>query len=361
MKFTKMTGIGNDYVYVNCFEEKVEDPAALAIKVSDRNFGIGSDGLILIKPSDKADFMMDIYNADGSQAMMCGNGIRCVGKYVYDHGLTDKTEIHVDTMSGVKKLDLFVEDVRDGNAGTDVKVYESTDVSACEVIGTGTVAAAVGAGSVRGVSYDKVNNNGKVVRYVTVNMDSPILEPDKVPVKLTEGYKPRTVKDIFENPSDGATGVLYASEPIGKAMNEYENVAIRMPITINDTVYYATCVSMGNPHCIIFVDDTDDFPIDTIGPLFENNRLFPNRVNTEFVQVIDRTHVRMRVWERGSGETQACGTGACATAVACVLNHKTEDEIEVELLGGTLHIHWDRECNRVFMTGPAQTCFEGEI
>ncbi len=275
MKFTKMQGLGNDYVYVNCFRENVENPSEMAIKVSDRHFGIGSDGLILIKPSEVADFRMDMYNADGSQAEMCGNGIRCVAKYVYDYGLTDQTEISVETLAGIKYLKLQIAD-------------------------------------------------GKVSR-ITVNMGQPELVPDKIPVQ-----------------ADG-----------DRVVDE--------PIVVNGVTYKMTCVSMGNPHCIVFVDDTADFPLEEIGPMFENHERFPKRVNTEFIQILNRNEVNMRVWERGSGETLACGTGACASAVACVLNGLTEDEITLHLLGGDLSVRWDQEENLVYMTGPATVVFDGEI
>ena len=275
MRFTKMQGLGNDYVYVNCFRENVENPSEIAIKVSDRHFGIGSDGLILIKPSEVADFRMDMYNADGSQAEMCGNGIRCVAKYVYDYGLTDQTEISVETLAGIKYLKLQIAD-------------------------------------------------GKVSR-ITVNMGQPELVPDKIPVQ-----------------ADG-----------DRVVDE--------PIVVNGVTYKMTCVSMGNPHCIVFVDDTADFPLEEIGPMFENHERFPKRVNTEFIQILNRNEVNMRVWERGSGETLACGTGACASAVACVLNGLTEDEITLHLLGGDLSVRWDQEENLVYMTGPATVVFDGEI
>ena len=275
MKFTKMQGIGNDYVYVNCFEEKVEDPSALAIQVSDRHFGIGSDGLILICPSEVADCEMAMYNADGSRGEMCGNGVRCVGKYMYDYGLTDKTEITVETLAGIKTLQLFVE-------------------------------------------------NGKVAK-VRVDMGSPILTPAEIPV-VAEGDK-----------------------------------AVDEPILVDGKEYHMTCVSMGNPHCVVFMDDVEDFEIEKTGPLFENYKDFPKRINTEFVKVIDEHTLQMRVWERGSGETLACGTGACATAVAAVLNGHCEGEITIHLLGGDLKIEWDKETNHVFMTGPAAISFEGEI
>ncbi|MCM1466711.1 MAG: diaminopimelate epimerase, partial [Alistipes sp.] len=275
MIFTKMEGCGNDYVYVDCTKEMLNDPGEMAKKVSDRHFGIGSDGLILIKSSDRADFFMEMYNADGSRAAMCGNGIRCVGKYVYDKGLTDKTSISVDTLAGVKYLEL---NVKDGKVAT-----------------------------------------------VKVNMGKPILEADRIPV-------------------------IADHAPV---VNER--------ITVAGRDYRMTCVSMGNPHAVVFVDSTDDFPVETIGPLFERHERFPERVNTEFAQVIDRTHMKMRVWERGSGETWACGTGTCATVVAAVLNGLCDIEVEVKLLGGTLRITWDRENDLVYMEGPAATVFEGEI
>lgn len=276
MKFTKMHGLGNDYVYVNCFQEEVENPAETARKVSDRHFGIGSDGLILIKPSEKADFRMDMYNADGSQAEMCGNGIRCVGKYVYDYGLTTKEHVSVETLAGIKYLDFTVE-------------------------------------------------QGKVTM-VTVDMGAPELEAQKVPV-------------LSENE---------------KAINE--------KITVDGKDWMMTCVSMGNPHCVVFIEEpTKDFPLEEIGPKFENHERFPKRVNTEFIEVLDRKTANMRVWERGSGETMACGTGACASGVAAALCGYMDDEITLHLLGGDLKIKWDREQNKVFMTGPATVVFDGEI
>lgn len=275
MKFTKMQGLGNDYVYVNCFEEKIENPSELAVKVSDRHFGIGSDGLILIRPSEVADFRMTMFNADGSESEMCGNGIRCVGKYVYDYGLTDKTEVSVETLAGIKYLKFLIKD-------------------------------------------------GKV-DMATVNMGEPILKPELVPV-VGEG-----------------------------------DAVIDSPIEVDGKEYKMTCVSMGNPHSVVFVDDVDNFPLHEVGPLFEHHKAFPRRVNAEFCQVIDRTHAKMRVWERGTGETLACGTGTCATAVACILNGKTEDEVTITLLGGDLIIRWDREKNVIYMTGPARVVFDGEI
>ncbi len=271
MKFTKMQGIGNDYVYVNCFEETVENPEKAAVFVSNRNFGIGSDGLILIQPSEKADCRMDMYNLDGSRGAMCGNGIRCVGKYVYDHGITDKTEIDVETLSGIRHLSLHVKDGR--------------------------------------------------VESVTVDMGSP------------------------EQTSQVSEQIL-----------------------VGDSEFQFTGVSMGNPHAVVFLDEAESLgdsleqlDIEAIGPLFEHHERFPDRTNTEFVEVLDEGHVRMRVWERGSGETLACGTGACAVLAACVLNGRTGNEAQVELPGGTLSIRWDREKNRIYMTGPAVEVYHGEI
>ena len=275
MKFTKMEGLGNDYIYVNCFQEKVEQPQKLAIQYSDRHFGIGSDGLILIMPSEVADFRMDMYNSDGSQAEMCGNGIRCVGKYVYDYGLTQKTQITVETLAGIKTLNLHVE-------------------------------------------------QGKV-KLVTVDMGNPILQSSLIPV-------------VSEKP---------------EVVNE--------PITVAGTAYHVTCVSMGNPHAVVFVDNVKELPLETIGPKFEHHAWFPRRINTEFVEVLNPHEVNMRVWERGAGETLACGTGACASAVACILNHMTENEITLHLVGGDLRVQWDRDKNRIFMTGPATVVFDGEI
>ena len=275
MKFTKMHGCGNDYVYVNLFEEQLDNPAEVSIKVSDRHFGIGSDGLITIGPSDKADFRMHIYNADGSEAEMCGNGIRCVAKYVYDHHLTDNTEITVETGAGILTLILFPKD-------------------------------------------------GKV-QQVRVDMGEPILTPAEIPV-VADGDK-----------------------------------VIDEPIEVGGKTWNMTCVSMGNPHAVVFVDDTANFPLETYGPLFENHERFPKRTNTEFVQIISRTEANMRVWERGSAETWACGTGTCACVMACILNGKTEDKVLVHLRGGDLTIEYDRESNHVFMTGPATEVFSGEI
>lgn len=276
LKFTKMHGAGNDYIYINCFEETVKDPEKLAIKVSDRHFGIGSDGLILISPSDKADFKMNIYNADGSEGMMCGNGIRCVSKYVYDNGMTDKDEISVETRSGIKLIKMNVE-------------------------------------------------NGKVVS-ARVNMGEPILQADKIPTKF-----------------DGES-------------------VVRQKLTIDRKEYEVTCVSMGNPHCIVYVDDVKNIDLEKIGPKFENNEMFPERINTEFVHVVSDTELDMRVWERGSGETLACGTGSCAVTVASVLCGycKRNTEIKINLLGGTLTDIWT-DGGDVYMTGPAATVCTGEI
>ena len=275
MKFTKMHGLGNDYVYVNCFEEKIDNPPAVARFVSDRHFGIGSDGLIMINPSKTADFEMEMYNADGSRGEMCGNGIRCVAKYVYDYGLTDKTQISVETLGGIKYLDLAVED-------------------------------------------------GKV-SLVKVDMGKPELEADLIPI-----------------------------------ISEREQV-IDEPIEVDGKEYHMTGVSMGNPHTVIYVDDVKGLDLEKIGPKFENHERFPKRINTEFVHCIDRQTVEMRVWERGSGETLACGTGACAVAVSSILNNLTDTQVTVKLLGGDLQIEWDREKDRVFMTGPATVVFDGVI
>lgn len=275
MKFTKMHGLGNDYVYVNCFEEKIDNPPAVARFVSDRHFGIGSDGLIMINPSKTADFEMEMYNADGSRGEMCGNGIRCVAKYVYDYGLTDKTQISVETLGGIKYLDLTIED-------------------------------------------------GKV-SLVKVDMGKPELEADLIPI-----------------------------------ISEREQV-IDEPIEVDGKEYHMTGVSMGNPHAVIYVDDVKGLDLEKIGPKFENHERFPKRINTEFVHCIDRQTVEMRVWERGSGETLACGTGACAVAVSSILNNLTATQVTVKLLGGDLQIEWDREKDRVFMTGPATVVFDGVI
>lgn len=276
INFTKMQGCGNDYVYIDGLRNPIPagEKPEIVRRLSDRHFGIGGDGVIFINPAGEADFEMEMYNADGTRSEMCGNGIRCVSKFVYDKGLTDKKQISIVSAGKVKYLDLTVE-------------------------------------------------NGKVVM-VKVNMGAPELLAQKVPV-------------ISENEQ-----------------------AIDEPITVCGKEYHMTCVSMGNPHAVVFMDEVANLDIDKIGPYFENHERFPNRVNTEFVKVIDRTHAEMRVWERGTGETLACGTGTCATVVACVLNGLTEDRVNVKLLGGELEIYWDRKENLVYMTGPATTVFEGE-
>lgn len=276
MKFTKMHGIGNDYIYINCFQEMVENPKELAVKMSDRHFGVGSDGLILIKPSKIADCYMEMYNADGSQGEMCGNGIRCVGKYVYDNHMIKKETILVETLAGIKELKLHIN--------------------------------------------EKIDQ----VEVVTVNMGEPILEAEKIPVKLE--------KSPVKN----------------------------QPIWVEGDEYKVTCVSMGNPHVVTVVEDLNKIEIEKIGPFFENHELFPNKINTEFIQIIDETHIKMRVWERGSGETLACGTGACASVCATVLNGWTKREVEVTLLGGKLNIFWNFKDNHVYMTGTAEKVFDGE-
>ena len=277
LAFTKMEGCGNDYVYVNGFTQSVpaEDKPALVRRLSDRHFGIGGDGVIFINPAKEADFEMEMWNADGTRSEMCGNGIRCVARYVYDFGLTDQKEFSIVSAGKVKYMTLYEQD--------------------------GQISA------------------------VRVNMGQPILEADQIPVRADHS-------------------------PV-----------INVPIEVQGKEYRMTCVSMGNPHAVVFVDSTEDFPLEQVGPYFENHPCFPNRTNTEFVQVIDRSRVRMRVWERGTGETLACGTGCCATAVACVLNGLTDNAITVEVLGGALQIEWDRDNDLVWMTGPATVVFSGEI
>lgn len=275
MRFTKMQGIGNDYVYVNCMEQQIPDAPELARKISDRHFGVGADGLILICPSETADFQMVMYNADGSRAQMCGNGIRCVGKYVHDRGLTDRTTVTVETLAGVKTLQLHLED--------------------------------------------------GVVASVTVDMGVPILDPRFIPVRSEEEH------------------------------------FIDQVVSVDGIEYRITAVSMGNPHAVVFVEDTECLDLPAIGPAFEHHPLFPDRTNTEFIQVVDRSTIKMRVWERGSGETLACGTGACAAVVAAYLNQKTGSDVTVRLLGGDLNISWDEATAHVFMTGPAAFVFDGEL
>lgn len=276
MKFSKMHGIGNDYIYVNCFEEKVSEPEKISVVLSDRHKGIGSDGLVLIMPSEIADFRMRIFNADGSEAMMCGNATRCIGKYVYDMGLTDKTEVTLETNSGIKYLKLFLSD-------------------------------------------------GKV-DMVTVDMGKAILVSRDIPVD-----------------------------------SDLESF-VSQPLEVGGKEYKVTCVSMGNPHAVIFTEGIDALELEKIGPLFENHKLFPNRINTEFVEVIDSHTLKMRVWERGSGETFACGTGTCATVVAAVLNGicPKDEEVLVHLRGGDLRIIWKND-GTVLMTGPAEYVFEGNV
>ncbi len=277
MQFTKMHGCGNDYIYVDGAKEHIapEEKPELVKRISDRHFGIGGDGVIFINPSKEADFEMEMYNMDGTRAEMCGNGIRCVAKFVYDKGLTQKTEISIVSCGKVKYLELNIE-------------------------------------------------AGKVST-VRVNMGTPILKAAEIPV----------VSDTDE--------------------------VIAQRMEVEDKIYEMTCVSMGNPHAVVFVDDVEHFPLEKIGPYFENHLRFPKRINTEFIKVLDEETIQMRVWERGTGETLACGTGACAAVVACVLNHLTKNNVTVKLLGGNLQIQWDPETNQVFMTGPATTVFEGCI
>lgn len=275
LKFTKMHGLGNDYIYFNGFEERIENPGALSIKISDRHFGIGSDGIVMILPSDTCDFRMRMFNNDGSEAEMCGNASRCVAKYVYDNGMTNKEEITLETLAGVMVLNMQVVD-------------------------------------------------GKVEK-VTVNMGQPILMTKDIPA-------------IFSK---------------DKVINE--------AIEVDGTQYNITCVSMGNPHAIAFVEDVEKFDVHGVGILIENHEMFPRRINAEFAQIIDRNTIKMRVWERGSGETLACGTGASATLVAAVLNDLTDRKAKLILLGGDLEIEWNKADNNVYMTGPATTVFQGEI
>lgn len=274
--FTKMHGIGNDYVYVNCLEQKLKHPEEVSRFISDRHFGIGSDGLVLICPSDKADFEMRMFNADGSEGNMCGNAIRCVGKYVYEQGFTKETKLEIETKSGVKSLTLNVED--------------------------------------------------SVVTSVEVDMGKASIRAKDIPV-----------------------------------VTDYDEF-ISQPMLVHGEVYLVTCVSMGNPHAVIFCEDVDTIPLSDIGPLFERHEIFPERINTEFVQLIDRNTLKMRVWERGSGETFACGTGACASVVAAVLNEHCDmdSEVTVRLRGGELKITY-RNDGTVCMKGPAAHVFDGDI
>ena len=275
MVFTKMHGLGNDYVYINCFEQEIHEPSSLAKCLSDRHFGVGGDGIVLILPSSKCDFKMRMFNQDGSEAEMCGNAIRCVGKFVYDNKMTDKTNVSIETLAGVKNLDLFT------------------------------------------------NNLGKVVD-VKVDMGEPILDPKLIPV-------------LSDN-----------------------NRCIDRTVFVGEKSFEITCVSMGNPHGVIFVDDVDNFPVAEIGMQLENHEIFPNKANIEFVEVLDQNKIKMRVWERGSGETLACGTGACACVVAGVLKGLCSRETKVLLRGGELLINWNED-NHVYMTGSATKVFDGEI
>jgi len=275
VKFTKMHGLGNDYIYVNCLKDNIENASVVAKSLSDRHFGVGSDGLVLILPSKTADFRMQMFNSDGSEAEMCGNAIRCVGKYVYDNGFTNKKSIKIETLAGIKVLELNVQN-------------------------------------------DKVT-------LVKVDMGEPILDPERIPVK--------------------------------SELSRF----VAQPILVSGMRFSVTCVSMGNPHAIIFVEDVSVIPLEQIGPKVETFDLFPNKINTEFVQIIDSFTLKMRVWERGAGETLACGTGACAALVASVLNGFSGRKAQVILPGGDLSIEWNDEDNHVYMTGPAIKVFDGEI
>ena len=275
LEFTKMHGIGNDYIFIDATRSVPNGIPALAKKLSDRHFGIGSDGLVLICPSQKADFMMDMYNADGSRGLMCGNAIRCVAKYVYERGLTDKKTLVIETLSGLKTLELSVQ-------------------------------------------------NG-CVSQVTVHMGTPVLETSRIPVRW----------------------------------NDHQ--MIDEPIAVAGRLYRLTCVSMGNPHAVTFTDNLDTLDLTSLGPAFEYHSLFPDRVNVEFVQILDRHNLRMRVWERGAGETLACGTGACAALVAAVLTNRADNKAVVHLRGGDLSIEWNKKTDEVIMTGPAEFVFDGWI
>lgn len=275
INFTKMQGIGNDYVYIDAINQNIENESSLAKFVSDRHFGIGSDGLILICKSDVADFKMRMFNSDGSEAEMCGNGIRCVGKFVYDKGLTNKTTVKIETLAGIKSLIL---NTKDGKVET-----------------------------------------------ARVDMGEPILDAEKIPV-ISNKYP---VKNLILN----AEGEQFKF----------------------------TCVSMGNPHAVTIVKDTKNFNVEKYGKVLEIDKAFPKKANIEFVQIVDKHNIKMRVWERGTGETLACGTGACATLVACNINGMTERKVNIELLGGNLEIEWNKDDNHVYMTGSATSVFEGKI
>ena len=275
IKFTKMQGLGNDYVYIDAINQKIEDESSLAKFVSNRHFGIGSDGLILICKSNVADFKMRMFNSDGSEAEMCGNGIRCVAKFVYDKNLTNKTTLTVETLAGIKQL--------------------------------------------------KLNTKDGKVETVRVDMGEPIFEPEKIPV------------------------------------NSKESPVKNLKLKAEDKEFKFTCVSMGNPHAITFVENVEKFDVEKYGKKLEIDPAFPKKTNVEFIQIVDKEHIKMRVWERGAGETLACGTGASASVIACVLNNLTKRKATVELLGGNLEIEWNEEDNHVYMTGPAVTVFEGEL
>lgn len=282
IKFTKMEGLGNDYVYIDCTKQDIKNASNLAKIISDRHFGVGSDGLILIKSSKKADFRMQMFNSDGTEAEMCGNGIRCVGKFVYDKGLTDKTTLKIETLAGIKVLNLNVE--------------------------------------------------GGKVKTVKVDMGEPILDYKLIPAKDGKVYKSKD-------------GIKF----------------YKVNIDIEGNLKELTCVSMGNPHGIDFANNIEKLKIEKFGPIIEVDEHFPNKVNAEFIEILDKHNIKMRVWERGAGETLACGTGACASVVASFLNGYTERNVTVELLGGKLEIEWNKEDNHVYMTGPAETVFEGEF
>lgn len=275
MVFQKLHGLGNDYIYVNAIKETIDNPEELAVKLSKRHFGVGADGLILIKASNQADFKMEMYNADGTQAEMCGNGIRCLGKYVYDNKLTDKKALSIETLSGIKKLQLEVEN--------------------------------------------------EEVKMVSVDMGKPIWQPRKIPV----------ISD--------------------------KNLFMAEPIHVQEQIYYVTAVSIGNPHAVIFVKEFDEIAIDKVGDLVEHSSIFPNRTNVEFVKVISEHNIQVRVWERGSGMTLACGTGACAAVAASIIHGYTKPEVEVLLDGGKLHVSWNSKTNHLWMSGPAEYVFEGSI
>ena len=281
MKFTKMEGIGNDYVYVDCTQKEIENPNEISKKISNRHFGIGSDGLILICKSDIADFKMRMFNSDGSEAEMCGNGIRCVGKFIYDNNLSSKTNLKIETLAGIKNLTLNLKE-------------------------------------------NKVDT-------VTVDMGKPILDAKDIPVKGEKIYN-----------FDGTD-------------------FCKVKVQVEDKEFEPTCVSMGNPHAVSFIKDVENFDLEKYGSRIEKDEHFPKKVNAEFIEIIDKQNIKMRVWERGAGETLACGTGACASVVACYLNGYSNGKITVHLKGGNLEIEWNKEDGHVYMTGPAREVFTGEI